>query len=273
MKHWLVGAACLLTAACGDPLRDVGRLSDISVADPAANVAATGTGPLLSEARDAAGTLEAEAVAAAQARSAAAPPRGLGALFGRGAGAAGPTPAAAPGGFGLGRLFGGGSRGSGASEIELAEVAPGTSVPYGAIARACDVPASRLGTRVAAASGYEVFDTVPNSTAPRIHYITGFADGCTRTFTGALVMLGDVGTYETVRYGAGHPATTAADRAYEAIKARICRAAQGQPCGGQIDRLAQDTTFLTVYDRFGGGGEWVEILLHDGGVAAIDVKS
>ncbi|SLN38046.1 hypothetical protein [Roseisalinus antarcticus] len=290
MRYTLILAAFVGLAGCGDPFRGIDRLSDTDIGGgPQASISASsGEAPMLAEVGDQLGAVEQAAVDAAAQRTDARPPRGLLAMLGfdRNGGArpanrsapvveasadVTPPPAAAaprPGGglFGLAP-----ARRSGPDAMD---VEPGTVMPYGTIARACNVPQRRLGTRIARVSGFQIYDTIPNSTAPRPHYITGFADGCPRTFTGALVLTGDVGTYEAVHYETENARleTNETDIAYEAIKSRVCRVRSGQPCGSQIDRLDRNTTFVTVYDRFGGGDRWVEILLHDRAVAAIDFK-
>ncbi|KAA9010424.1 hypothetical protein [Histidinibacterium aquaticum] len=268
MKRIALLAAGLLLAGCGDPFGGMNRLSETGIGgNPSASVAASGEGELLSEAAANPSDLEQRAAAEAASRSADRPPRGLFAMLGLGNGG-GATPAAAPAPGG--GLFGGGS----SSGPDAQDVPPGTVIPYGRIARVCDLPRRRLGQRVLQESGFTVYDSIPNSTAPRPHYITGFSDGCPRTITGALVLAGDVGTHETVRYQPSNSGIryTETDEAYEQIKSRICGARRGTPCGNRIDRLARNTVFLTVYERFGGGDRWVEVLLHDRGVSAIDFK-
>ncbi|MGJ8624876.1 MAG: hypothetical protein ACSHW1_19205, partial [Yoonia sp.] len=127
---------------------------------------------------------------------------------------------------------------------------------------------------------FRIFDTIPHSTAPRPFYITGFDDNCARTFTGAVVVTGDVETHEFVRYRPSNeriPYTTT-DNAYEALKASVCRVGRGQPCGDRLGRMNGNTYFITVYDFFGGTFEavptrWAQILVHDGEVLAMSIKS
>ena len=150
----------------------------------------------------------------------------------------------------------------------------GESVAYGEIATVCDAPRGQLGSEVANVSGYKIFDSAPNGTAMRAHYITGFDDGCARQFSAALSLTGDVGTHEVVRdlptnRNVPYSATS---NAYEAIKASVCRVSHGTPCGSRLDSLAGNTTFVTAYEKFGAHPRWVEILLHDGEVKAIDFK-
>ncbi|ROU02461.1 hypothetical protein [Histidinibacterium lentulum] len=274
MRHfWLIGA-CLTLAACGDPFGGMGRLSDSGLGGgPSATVIATGDAPLLSEA--AAGPLEREVLAGLDAQEPR-PPRGLLAMLGLDGGGAdedggAPVSPAAAASEGTGGGFLSGPRRTGP---DAADVAPGTVLPFGEIARVCDVAPARRGTLVADVSGYQIFDTIPNSNAARPFYISGFRDRCARTFTGVLAIPGDVGTHEVIRYQPSNNriAYSATDEEYERIKARICSAPRGQPCGRRLDALARTTHFVTVYDRFGGSERWVEILLHSGEVAAIGFK-
>ena len=64
---------------------------------------------------------------------------------------------------------------------DAARVAPGMAVPYGSLATNCEVSRRDLGRRVAEQSGFRIWDTAPNTTAPRTHYITGFSDDCAQT--------------------------------------------------------------------------------------------
>lgn len=158
---------------------------------------------------------------------------------------------------------------------DATEIPFGTQVAYGEIATVCDAPRGQLGQKIADVAGFTIYDSNPGSTALRPHYIQGFGDRCARQFSAALVMTGDVGTHEVVRYlprNSGKP-FNATDSAYEAVKASYCRVSHGTPCGSRLDALAGETTFLTAYETFGSQPTWVEILLHDGAVVAIDRKS
>ena len=186
-----------------------------------------------------------------------APPRGLAGLFRRNPDRA-PIPRNGP---------------------DAADVTAGAVLPFGEIARVCGLRANELGTQVDAAAGYRIYDTIPNSTAPRPFYITGFDDNCARTFTGAVVVTGDVETHEFVRYQGSNEriSYTETDNAYEALKASVCRVGRGQPCGARTDRLNRNTQFITVYNFFGGTfsavpTRWAQILVHDGKVLAISIK-
>ncbi len=148
-------------------------------------------------------------------------------------------------------------------------------VAFGDLRENCAVGGAALGTRVMSQSGFEIYDSAPGSTQPRAHYIKGFDDRCAREFVGSLVFFGDVGTHEVVRYSETRIDLeySATDTAYEAIKARFCGARQGAPCGGQLERLGRQTTFVTVYETFGSSAEWAEFLLHDGSVAGVAIES
>ncbi len=240
-----------------DPLLDVERLSDVTVAPDADTVAMSapaGQSGFFAEFLTALNTP--------------APPRDTNIIEA----AAGTTQPASSGGlFG----FGGATQQTPRNGPDALVVPFGTALPFGEIATVCDAPRGGLGTRIASVSGYEVFDSVPNSVAPRAHYITGFPDGCVRQFSAALAMTGDVGTHEVVRYtgaNAGH-SYSATDNAYEAIKASFCRASHGSPCGARLDALADNTTFVSVYERFGTNDTWFEILLHGGAVTAVAMRS
>lgn len=155
------------------------------------------------------------------------------------------------------------------------EIAFGTTVPYGEIARVCAVPKADLGKQVERTAGYKVFDTNPTSTAPRTFYVTGFSDGCARQFTAALVLVGTPSRHEELRYG--QPSDlypySEIDRAYEKIKSRVCGVPRGRPCGSRIRQMERDTVFLSTYERFSNNARWADILIHDGDVIAKDIKS
>lgn len=176
------------------------------------------------------------------------------------------------------RLFGGGGpRTEGGATLR--DVAPGEAPAYGTLGRLCDLPTRRLGQQIGQYPErrpmYRLYDSAPGETAPHAFYVTGFADGCVRQVTAALVMFGAPATHEALRYGL--PAETqpfsATDDAYERLKRRVCGTPRGEPCGPRIDRLSRDTVFLSVYERFGDSPTWKNVLLHDGTVLAVDLKS
>lgn len=176
---------------------------------------------------------------------------------------------------------GGGFDGAAAPEPgdpDFRQVAFGTALPYGEIARSCAAPEGQLGTQVGAwpegGRGYRLYDTAPGGTGLRSFYLTGFADGCPRQFSAALVIFASPESYEQLRYSpAGRDLPVSdTDRAYEEVKRRVCGVAPGQPCGKRMAKLQANTVFLSVYERFGDNPAWKTILLHDGGIAAADVK-
>ena len=180
------------------------------------------------------------------------------------------TPAARGGLFG--RMFGRASEEPDAAAEPSDAVPIGTFLPYGVIAPVCGIATADMGQKVESVAGYTVYDAGGDTSVPRTHYITGFADGCARQVTAAVVMFGDVGTHEMVRYLTPESTLpyTDTDSTYEAIKSSVCRVGHGKPCGAQLDALGRNTVFMTVYETFGTNPEWTNILLHNGDVAAID---
>lgn len=160
------------------------------------------------------------------------------------------------------------------------EIVPfGTALPFGTLARVCDVPNRRLGTRVErfpeTRSKYGIYDSEPGNTAPHTFYVTGFDDGCVRQFTAAMALFGSPQTHEQLRYGLPSKVQpySQTDAAYEKVKSRVCRVSRGKPCGSAMSRLARDTVFVSVYERFGSNPVWKTILLHDGKVVETDIRS
>ncbi len=194
-------------------------------------------------------------------------------LFGGAADSAPAEEAEAPSPGLLGRLMGNEAPGDVADAPED-NIPPLTNQVFGEVGTTCGLSTREMGAKIASVSGYTIYDTAPNTTAPRPYYITGFNDRCARQFTAALVLTGDVGTHEVVRYETAQSRRpyTQVDNAYEAIKASFCRAGFGKPCGRRIDALARNTTFITGYERFTSSPVWMEILLHDGEVAAVGIE-
>lgn len=186
-----------------------------------------------------------------------APRRGLAALFGRAPDAAPPQ----------------------RTGPDAEEVPAGTVLPFGQIARVCGLRSSERGRQISNAAGFAIYDTLPSARSPRPFYILGFDDGCARTFTGAVVVPGNIQTHEFVRYQPSNERIeyTQVDNAYEALKASVCRVGRGQPCTSRADRLNRNTQFITVYSFFGGTfssvpTEWAQILIHDGQVLGVSLK-
>jgi len=164
-------------------------------------------------------------------------------------------------------------------DVDFQEAAFGTSLPFGQIARVCNVPKGKLGKTIArwpekGAKTYEIIDSAPGSTAPRAMYLTGFSDGCARQVTSALTMFGDFEMHEQLRYGLpeqGTPYSTT-ETAYETLKRRECGTPRGKPCGRKISAFSRNGVFVSVYQSFEGSAVWKNILLHDGRVVAMDVN-
>ncbi len=197
---------------------------------------------------------------------AAEPGRGLFARLFGGGDAAG----AAPGGDAAGD----GARAPSSGGPDGRDVAFGARLPYGELARVCDAPRRSLGTEIERAAGWRLHDSDPGNTRPHTFYVTGFDDGCPRQFTAALALFGAPSMHEQLRYGlpAEVQPYSETDRAYEQLKARVCRVRRNEPCGRRISRLERDTVFVSIYERFGENPVWKNLLLHDGEALALDIK-
>jgi hypothetical protein len=154
------------------------------------------------------------------------------------------------------------SRGGVVGAMELPEVAPGQALAFGEMAVVCDMPEASMGPAIEANGPYVIHDTAPNTAAPRVHYVTGFADGCARQVTAALALFGDLSTYETMR-ASGATGRSSVDAAYEVVRREVCGTSA---CAS----LAEDTVFLSVYPAL-GAPDSAEILLHAGEVVAAEI--
>lgn len=154
------------------------------------------------------------------------------------------------------------------------QVAFGTGLPYGEIARVCEVSNSKLGKVVHKASGYTIRDSQPGNTEPHAFYLTGFSDGCARQLTAALVVFGSASMHEMIRYGlpSGTQPYSATDKSYEKIKRAVCGVGRKKPCGTKVGLIEKNTVFVSYYENFKGNRSWANILLHDGLVVAADSK-
>lgn len=157
------------------------------------------------------------------------------------------------------------------------DVEPGTPLAFGTIARVCGIKRGDLGKEVERSGRgkgkYRLHDTAPGSASPRAFYVTGFDDGCPRQMTGALALFSEPKTYEHLRTTAivKTLSTGEADDAYIKARRKTCRAQIGKPCVARKEKkLARETAFITVYERFGSSANWRDILLHDGAVLAMD---
>lgn len=262
MRYPALLAAGLVLAGCVSPLDEVERLSEVDLAETAGTEALVAT----ADAPDVGADLVAAVVGAVAPGDVAEPI---------------PVAAPVPERRGLFDLFRGGGAPAGADDAsgtvpvtsgpDSAVVAPGTTLPFGALATVCGVARGDLGQAVATGGGFTLYDSAPGGAGMRTHYLTGFPDACARQFTAAFAVLGDVGTHEIVRYlpGGAESGWSGTDEAYEALKSSFCRVNRGQPCGDAIDRLARVTTFVSVYRSFETNPTWVELLLHDGAVVAM----
>ena len=93
--------------------------------------------------------------------------------------------------------------------------------------------------------------------------------------TAANVLFATPSTYERLHYGPGgeNLPRAATDAAYEKIKARVCGAGRGKPCGRRIGTLDKTTFVVSAYARMGETKSWTEALVHDGAVVAVAMKS
>ncbi|UWR21777.1 hypothetical protein [Sulfitobacter sp. S190] len=305
--------ACVIVlglAACADPLSGVDRLSDVdvpasdtaAVAPDAAEVARDGfLGTDAAEGRDLPADAETGADTQATAQSASPDkPRGF---FGRlvdSATAAAPeaaTPQTAatvvvatrsPDADSAdspqatqprrGGLFGRGAGSSARNGPDTADVPYGTVLAFGEIARVCEARGKPLGTRVEnmGGRGFALYDTNPGIKSKRTFYLTGFDDKCPRQFTAATALVGAPSFYEVLRFGpAGrHLPYAATDKAYDKVKASVCKVGKRKPCDARrIGRLDKNTAFLSAYEYAETNGRWKEFLIHDGAVLASAVKT
>ncbi|MGK7652006.1 hypothetical protein ACSQ76_06200 [Roseovarius sp. B08] len=278
-----IALICVLAlAGCGAPEAEIGRLSEQDVPEDAGRMGAV-PGPEAQDEAAGGGFLArllgggnpsaedapqetAEADASTQTASLT-PPETYGASR---------EVERAPRKRGLFGLLGGG--GNTPAEGATSEVAPGTVLPYGRVARVCGMSDRQMGRRVETyperRGTYALYDSSPGSTALRTFYLTGFDDGCARQFSAAVAVLAGAESHEQLRYGLPaevHPYSTT-DKAYEDLKSRVCRVGRGKPCGNRIGRLENDTVFVSIYERFGSNAQWNTVLVHDGDVLAQDRK-
>lgn len=156
-------------------------------------------------------------------------------------------------------------------------VALGARLPYGQLGRVCGAPAAQLGKQVAKYPEgqplYRLYDSAPGNIEPHVFYLTGFPDGCARSFTAALALFGSPLMHEQLRYGLPDETQpySATDRAYEQVKSRVCRVGRKKPCGGKIGLLESNTVFLSTYESFEGSAKWSNLLLHNGVVMASNI--
>ncbi len=285
MRFYLFVPVIMALAGCGDPMQNVARLADQDVAEDAPTLGAVpAVEPPESDRVGLFARLLGDRQASESAQAAAVTPDAPTTVEASLPGAdASPAKEDAENQAPSGRqgfltnLLGGGggaaSRGQAVSEIEY-----GTTLPYGEVKRICGLGSGQMGKVVAQYPEkrpiHKVYDSDPGNTGPHTFYVTGFDDGCARQFTAALAMFGSVEMHESLRYGlpAKVQPYSATDEAYEDVKARVCRVPRKKPCGQKVERLADDTVFLSIYERFGGNSQWKNLLLHSGEMVAKDKK-
>lgn len=292
VKTYLIVPLVLALAGCGDPMRDVARLADQDMAEDAPALdAVPAVAPPESERLGLFARLLGDRNAEAPESEAAKSDVVQAALPEEDGGESGvaqkdsPVPTATPQvepakrqGL-LANLLGGGRGGRGSEVTEaVSEVSYGTVLPYGEVKRVCGLRDGQMGKVVAKYPErrpvHKVYDSDPGNTGLHTFYVTGFDDGCARQFTASLAMFGSVEMHESLRYGlpAKVQPYSATDKAYETVKSRVCRVPRKTPCGNRVGRLADDTVFLSIYERFGGNAQWKNLLLHSGKVVAQDKK-
>jgi hypothetical protein len=284
LKTCLYLPLVLALAGCGDPMQGVARLADQDMAEDAPTLDAVpkvappeservGLFARLLGERAAPGGNAAEASFPAEEEGIAETAEGE-------VQAAAPKPDGKPAarqGL-LASLFEGGRGKDEPPSVPDNQVALGTLLPYGVVKPICGLNKGQMGKVVAKYPDrrptYKVYDSDPGNTGAHTFYVTGFEDGCARQFTASLAMFGSVAMHESLRYGlpAKVQPYSVTDKAYEKVKARVCGVPRKTPCGKRVDRLADDTVFLSIYERFGGNSQWENLLLHAGEVVAQDKK-
>ncbi|MBU0644347.1 MAG: hypothetical protein KJ731_19070 [Alphaproteobacteria bacterium] len=158
-------------------------------------------------------------------------------------------------------------------------VQPGEILPFGEVGIACEVNKRSMGHEVdqfprEGTTVWRLFDTDPANTGPRTQFITGFADGCPRQVTAALVMFGAADLHEVLRYSEGDDREwTKADKSYEAIKSATCGVKRKQRCpADKVGLLEKQLAFVSVYPTFGAPKGWLELLLHNGDVMSEEIR-
>lgn len=161
----------------------------------------------------------------------------------------------------------------------VSTVKPGETLAFGEVGVACDLRRRAMGEKVDqfprdGRPVWQLYDTSPDSTDPRTQFITGFADGCARQVTAALVMFGEAELHEVLRYSENNDADWSdADKRYERIKRSACGVGRKERCPEEkLDALEHQLAFVSVYPRFGAESGWLELLLHDGAVESEEIR-
>lgn len=155
----------------------------------------------------------------------------------------------------------------------------GTLLSFGVVKPVCDLTRAKRGKETGAfperGKTWRLYDSAPGKTSPHPFYITGFEDGCARTFTAAVAVFGAPEMHELLRYGlpAKVQPYSETDKVYEKIKRQVCKVGKGKPCGTRIRQLEKTTVFVSAYEKYGNNGTWFNMLLHEGEIAATDLKT
>lgn len=266
-------------AGCADPLRKVDRLEDVELApDAAEQVSLVQAQPAhggslfarLFKREDGADTppvaREAEAEAAPAPTVVAEPEV--------------PEPAATGRRWRLWPFGGGASKAPADQSAPIPDPTPvkasATDAPlsYGILRKDCDarVPKTAVEVDRDEAGRLRLYDSQSGATHPRLHYLTGLRDGCPRLFKAALAVVGTAGTRDVLSTKTPGRASKATEPAYQSIKARACKGGPKALCDDAgLRKIARNTAFVTVYERFGSSPRWGDILLHKGKVVATDL--
>ena len=163
-----------------------------------------------------------------------------------------------------------------ASGPDAVEVAYGTVLPFGQIARVCEARSKPMGRKIdkISARGFALWDSAPEQAQPRTFYVTGYDDNCPRQFTAATALFGAPSLYELLRFspaGKNLPYSDT-DKAYDKVKSSVCGAGKRKPCGKKVGQLDKTTAFISAYEVFGDTSRWAEFLVHDGATLAAALK-
>jgi len=161
----------------------------------------------------------------------------------------------------------------------VSTVKTGEVLPFGEVGINCEIRPRAMGAKVdqfprEGRPVWQLYDSAPENTAPHSQYITGFADGCARQVTAALVMFGAAGLHEVLRYSDDTDRDWSnADKTYEKIKRKTCGVGRGSYCPAErLSDLERQVAFVSIYPRFGAEEDWLELLLHDGQVMSEEMR-
>ena len=161
----------------------------------------------------------------------------------------------------------------------VSTVKTGEVLPFGEVGINCEIRPRAMGAKVdqfprEGRPVWQLYDSAPENTAPHSQYITGFADGCARQVTAALVMFGAAGLHEVLRYSDDTDRDWSnADKTYEKIKRKTCGVGRGSYCpADRLSDLERQVAFVSIYPRFGAEENWLELLLHDGQVMSEEMR-